>query len=134
LECALAAHLELSERLLEEVDRSCAMAADPRARVRAAATTVLELFAADPPTARLLTVEVLALGPAGGARNDEMIAAFTARLRAARDDPGPPPSPNAEWTTIAGISMLIGKRVLAGNAADLPELEEELVAMVMAKS
>jgi len=134
LECALAAHLELSERLLDEVDRSCAMAADPGARVRAGAATVLELFAADPPTARLLTVEVLALGPAGAARNDEMIAAFAARLRAARNDPVPPPPPNAEWTVVAGIAMLIGKRVLAGNAADLPELEEELVAMVMAKS
>ena len=135
LECALAAHLELSERLLDEVDRSCAGTAEPGARVRAGAATVLELFAADPPTARLLTVEVLALGPAGAARNDETIAAFAARLRAARDDPGgPSPSPNTEWTVIAGIAMLIGKRILAGSAADLPALEEELVTMVMTGS
>ena len=116
-ECALEAHRELLGRLLEEVDRVCADEEGREARARAGLRTVLALFAADPPTTRLLTVEVLALGPEGAARNDAAIEAFADRL-------------GVDWTAAAGISMLIGKRVMAGQAARLPELEDELVAFL----
>jgi len=129
--CALEAHRELLGRLLEEVDRACAAEAEWEGRARAAIATVLKLLAADPPTARLLTTEVLALGPAGAERNDAAIEAFAARLRAGREGAGSPAGPDAEWSLVAGISMLIGKRVMAGEAARLPELEDELVALVM---
>ncbi len=131
LECVLEAHRELSARLLEEVDRACAEAGEWEAKVRAAVGTVLELFAADPPTARLLTVEVLALGPEGAARNDATLESFAARLRAGRESSSAT-LPNAEWATVAAISMLIGRRVLAGAPASLPALEDELVAMLSA--
>jgi AcrR family transcriptional regulator len=114
-ECALEAHRELLGRLLEEADAACAGEGERAAKVRAGIHTVLTLLAADPPTARLLTVEVLALGPAGAERNDAAIAAFAERS-------------GAEWSLAAGASMLIGKRVMAGEAAALPELEDELVA------
>ena len=116
LECALEAHRELLGRLLEEVDRACA-AAEGEGRPRAGVRTVLSLLAADPPTARLLTTEVLGLGSAGAERNDAAIAAFAERV-------------GVEWTLVAGISMLLGKRVAAGEADTLPELEEELVAIL----
>jgi AcrR family transcriptional regulator len=132
LECALEAHRELSGRLREEVDRACAEVEEPEAKVRTGVRTVLALFAADPPTARLLTVEVLALGPAGAEHNDVTVAALAERLRGARGQGGDPPSPNADWTLVAGLSILIGKRVMAGEAAELPQLEDELVAMVTA--
>jgi AcrR family transcriptional regulator len=131
-ECALEAHRELLERLLEEVDRACGAAADWEAKVRAGVRTVLVLFAADAPTARLLTVEVLALGPPGAARNDTAIGAFAARLRAGRERDEKRRLPVADWTLVAGIAMLLGKRVMAGEAAALPELEEELVTMALA--
>lgn len=128
-ECALEAHRELLERLLEEVDGACAGAVEEKVRV--GVRTVLSLLAGDPPTARLLTVEVLALGPAGAAGNDAAIEAFKSRLRAGRE--GGEASPvSAEWAFVAGIAMLIGKRVMAGEAAALPELEDELVAMLTA--
>ena len=73
----------------------------------------------------------MALGPAGAARNDAAVEAFASRLRAGRGAGGDP-RPNAEWALVAGISMLIGKRVMAGEAAALPELEDELVAMATA--
>jgi AcrR family transcriptional regulator len=130
-ECALEAHRELLERLLEEVDGACGRAEDWTGKVRSGVRAVLVLFAADPPTARLLTVEVLALGPAGAARNDAAIEAFASRLRPGRASWEGLPA-NAEWATVAGISMLIGKRVMAGEAAALPELEDELVAMLIA--
>ena len=129
-ECALEAHRELLERLLEEVDRVCE-AGDRAGRVRSGVRTVLVLFAADPPTARLLTVEVLALGPPGAVRNDAAIEAFAARLRAGREREEAS-ALHAEWVTVAGIAMLIGKRVMGGEAATLPELEDELVAMLTA--
>jgi len=117
LECALEAHRELLERLLKEVDRVCGEVEGGEAKLRAGVRTVLALLATDPPTARLLTVEVLALGPAGSEANAAAIAAIAERLV-------------ADWAQVAGASMLIGKRVMAGEAARLPELEAELVALL----
>jgi AcrR family transcriptional regulator len=119
LECALEAHRELLGRLVEEVYRACSGEVGWEAKVRAGVRAVLSLLAADPPTARLLTVEVLALGPQGAERNDAAVEAFAERV-------------GADWTLVAGISMLIGKRVMAGKAAALPELEDELVATLTA--
>lgn len=116
-ECALEAHRELLGRLLEEVDRACGGEGEREAKVRTGAHAVLALFAADPPTARLLTVEVLALGPAGAERNDAMVGTFAERL-------------GVDWALVAGTSMLIGKRVMAGEADALPELEDELVRLL----
>jgi AcrR family transcriptional regulator len=130
-ECALEAHRELLGRLLDEVDRACPRAGEWEGKVRVGIRTVLSLLAGDPPTARLLTVEVLALGPSGAERNDRAVEAFAARLRAGRERE-PPQGPNAEWALVAGISMLIGKRVMAGEAATLPDLEDEVVAMATA--
>lgn len=130
-ECALEAHQELLGRLLDEVDRACVEAGEGEARLRVGVTTVLELLAADPPSARLLTVEVMALGPEGAERNDTAIASFASRLRASRGTDADPDRPHADWAVIASISMLVGKRVMAGEAATVPELEEELVAMLV---
>jgi AcrR family transcriptional regulator len=130
LECALEAHRELFGRLLEEIDGACMSAGERPAKVRAGVHAILELLAADPPTARLLTVEVMALGPEGAARNAAAIESLAARLRAGREGEGDSAHPDAEWTVVAGIAMLLGKRVMAGEAAALPELEDELVAMV----
>lgn len=128
-ECALEAHQELSARLEEEVDRVCGEAGGGEAGVRAAIRTVLELFAADPPTARLLTVEVLVLGPDGAERNDQAVAAFARRLAGSRGALGVEPT-DADWAAVAGASMLIGRQVMAGEAAGLPGLVEELVAQL----
>lgn len=130
-DCVIAAHGELLERLVEEVDRVCAAESDGEAKVRGAVRAILELFAADQPTARLLTVEILAVGPEGSARHDAAVESFATRLRAARGGDEDPLRPNADWALVASISALIGKRVMAGEAAALPELEDELVAMAI---
>jgi AcrR family transcriptional regulator len=103
-DCLLAAHRQLLGRLLEEVDR----AGTP---IR----TALALFAADPPSARLLTIEILAAGPEGVKRHDAMVTAFAERL-------------GTEWVRAAGILALIGKLAVAGEADRLPDLEDELTA------
>jgi AcrR family transcriptional regulator len=114
-DCMLATHRQLSGRLLEEVDRVCASESAPDARTRATIRTALDIFAADAPSARLLTVEILAAGPEGVKRHDSMVEAFTERL-------------GAGWVRTAGVLALIGKLVVAGKADRLPELAEEFAA------
>jgi AcrR family transcriptional regulator len=112
-DCMLAAHRQLLGRLLEEVDRGGEGAAEAEAGPKVAIHTALAIFAADPPSARLLTVEILAAGPEGAKRHDAMVEAFATRL-------------GIDWVRAAGMLALIGKLVVAGEAARLPELEEEL--------
>lgn len=112
-DCLLAAHRQLLGRLLEEVDRADGTAAMIH--------TALALFAADPPSARLLTVEILAAGPEGAKRHDAMVEAFAERL-------------GTDWVQAAGVLALVGRHVVAGEAKRLPELEDELVATVSSQS
>jgi AcrR family transcriptional regulator len=125
--CLLAAHRQLLGRLLEELD--CAREAERggTAKVRAAVHTALGLFAADPPSARLLTVEILAAGPEGARRHDDAVRAFGHRLGvgAGKD------LANVGWVQVAGMLAIVGKLVMAGEAARLPELEDELVALIV---
>jgi AcrR family transcriptional regulator len=127
-DCMLAAHRQLLERLLEEVDR--AGKDDPGAVVQAALRTALALFAADPPSARLLTVEILAAGPEGVERHGAMVEAFAERLGTGDDAS----APARDWVPVAGILALVGKLVVAGEAGRLPELEDELVATLSSQS
>ena len=103
-DCMLAAHRQLGGRLLEEVDR---------VRPATVLRTALALFAADPPSARLLTIEILAAGAEGVARHNALVAAFAERL-------------DTDWVRAAGILALVGKHVVAGEADRLLELADEL--------
>jgi len=117
-DCMLAAHGELSGRLLEGVDGARGGATD---KVRATLASLLALLAGDPPSARLLTVEILAAGPEGSRRHDAMVAALAERI-------------GAGWIPVAGALALIGGRVIAGEAERLPELEDELVVALSLRS
>jgi AcrR family transcriptional regulator len=114
-ECMLATHRQLSERLLEEVDRARAAADGPDAVAQAALRTALALFAADPPSARLLSVEILAAGPEGVKGYDATVVAFAERL-------------GVDWVRASGLLGLVGKRVVAGEADRLPACQDELAA------
>ncbi len=132
--CMLAAHEELSARLVEEIDRACADVESWEERVRAAVRTVLGLFAVDAPTARLLTVEILALGPEGSERYDAALEALMMRLRAGRDPRADPRLEHGDWCAVAGAAALVGSLVMRGQTASLLELEDELIALVAAES
>jgi AcrR family transcriptional regulator len=114
-DCMLAAHRQLLGRLLEEVDRAREGEDEPGAAVRAALRIALAIFAADPPSAQLLTVEILAAGPEGAKRHDAMVEAFAERL-------------GTDWVRAAGLLALVGKLAVAGEADRLPQLEDELAA------
>lgn len=120
-DCMLSAHRQLLGRLVEEVDRSTEEEGAAKVGARAAIRMALALFAADPPSARLLTVEILAVGPEGVKRHDAVVTAFAGRL-------------GTDWVRAAGVLALVGKLVVAGEAARLPELEDELVATVSLQS
>jgi len=115
-ECLLAAHRQLLGRLLEEVDRVLEEEDVRGEGVRAAIQTALALFVADPPSAQLLTVEILAAGPEGAKRHDAMVEAFAERL-------------GTDWVHAAGMLALVGKRVILGEAGRLPELGDEFIAL-----
>lgn len=129
-DCMLAAHAELGGRLLEEIDRVAATAASWEEGVRMAIRTTLAIFAVDAPTARLLTVEILALGPEGSKRHDAALEALARRLRAGRDPRGDSPLAHADWCAVAAAAALVGSVVMRGEAASLPGLEDELIGLV----
>lgn len=133
-DCMLAAHRQLLGRLLEEVDRACEGESGGEAKGRAAIHEMLALLAADPPSARLLTVEILAAGPEGVKRHDTAVEAFARRFRPGRSPGDGAPLSNADWAQAAGALALIGKLVMAGEADRLPELEGELAATISAQS
>jgi AcrR family transcriptional regulator len=121
LDCMLAAHRQLLGRLLEAVDRTCEGESAAEARTRATIRTVLALFAADPPSAQLLTVEILAAGREGAKRHDAMVEAFAERL-------------GTDWVCAAGILALAGKLAVLGEADRLTDLEDDLAATVSSPS
>jgi len=116
-DCLLAAHRQLLGRLLEAVDQMREEASTPEGKAPATIHTALALFAADPPSARLLTIEILAASSEGAKRHDAMVEAFAERL-------------GTDWVRVAGMLALVGKLAVAGEAERLPQLEGELVAMV----
>lgn len=124
-ECLLAAHRELLGRLLEELDRAReAEGVGPGEKARAALRAFLALLAGDPPSARLLAVEIHAAGPGGAERNDAAVRELAARLRP--DAESGAPLPEAEWARTAGLLALVGRLALAGQADRLPQFEQEL--------
>jgi AcrR family transcriptional regulator len=124
-ECMLASFEELFGRLLGEIERACEAEAEPAAKARAGIRTAATLLAGDPPTARLLTVEIAAVGMEGVRLQHEAIELLATRLREAREPGAASPSklPNAEWTVVAAMVALVVRAVAEGKSADPAALE-----------
>jgi AcrR family transcriptional regulator len=120
-ECMLASFEELLERLVEEVERACAEEATPPAHARAAVRTAAELLAADPPTARLLSVEILAAGSDGVRAQQEAVVRLASRLR--RPSAERLEFPDPAWTAVVAMASLVAKRVAEGRSPSADELE-----------
>ncbi len=119
-ECMLVSFEELFGRLLAEIERACA-GEEPAAKARAGAAVAGALLAADPPTARLLSLEILAVGPEGARAQHGAIERMAALLR----DPAAAAqrTPDAAWAAIAAMVALVGKRVAEGKNPSPAELE-----------
>lgn len=123
-ECLLESFEELFGRLIEEIERACASEGEPTARVRAGIGTAVSLLAGDLPTARLLTVEVLAIGSEGVQRQHQAIERLADLLRETRRPGSSGVSfPGAEWYAVVAMVALAAKRVADGEALELSEFE-----------
>lgn len=118
-ECMLASFEELFGRLLAALEEGCDSSAGAEARARAGARTAASLLAEDPPTARLLSVEILAVGPAGVRAQHGAIERFAALL----GEGEPPDSIDAGWTVVAAMTALVAKRLAEDRLPDPDELE-----------
>jgi AcrR family transcriptional regulator len=118
-ECMLASFEELFGRLLEGIERACEGESGQGDKARAAARAAAELLAGDPPTARLLSVEVVACGEQGVRAQQEAIERLAALLRGEGDSA----LPDATWAVIAAIFVRVGKRAVEGETPAAAELE-----------
>jgi AcrR family transcriptional regulator len=108
--CLLASFEELFGRFLEAVEQACAGEAEPERKAGAGIQVATELLGADPPTARLLTVEIVAGGPEG-VRLQHAAIERLAELS------------HQDWATVAAMVALVARRVVAGESPSASELE-----------
>jgi AcrR family transcriptional regulator len=125
-ECFYAAYDAAIERIRERILTACrGEPAEPwPLQVRTALATLLTVLAADPPLATLSLVEGLRAGPAMYDRYQAALESFVCFLRE-----GAPPAPGGgevpratDEAIVGGIAALLGRRVLAGEAAEIDQL------------
>jgi AcrR family transcriptional regulator len=124
-ECMLASFEELFGRLREAIEGVCENEEDPAEKAKAGIRIAAGLLAADPPTARLLAVEIGAVGREGVRLQHEALECLAALLHAAREPNAgsSPPLPTAEWIAVAAMVALVTKRIAEGESPDRQELE-----------
>jgi AcrR family transcriptional regulator len=120
--CMLTSFKELFGRLLGAIEAACPVEAEAGERVRAGAGAAASLLAADLPTARLLSVEIAAVGPAGVRAQHEAIERLAALMREPAGSPAPT-LPDAAWATAVAITALVAKRAAEGRGPSPAELE-----------
>jgi AcrR family transcriptional regulator len=118
-ECMLASFDELFGRLLDAIEGACAAEADAGGKARAGARTAAMLLASDPPTARLLSVEIVSVGPEGVRAQHEAIERLAVLLRGGRESV----AVDTAWATVAAMTALVAKRVAEDRGPDPTELE-----------
>ena len=125
-ECMLVSFEELFGRLLEEIGRVCGAEADPVEKARKGIALAAELLAADPPAARLLSIEIVAVGGAGVRAQHEAIERMAALLRASSGGTTAAASSansDAAWATVVAMVALVGRRTAEGRSLNPAELE-----------
>jgi TetR/AcrR family transcriptional regulator len=125
-ECMLASFEELFERLLVAVGELCAAESNPERRKVTAIRGVAEILAGDAPTARLLTIEVAAVGSHGVLLQQLAIDRLAELLGGAGDEV----APSSEWVAVSAMVALVGRRVVEGNSAGAGELEAIFAAVL----
>lgn len=112
------------ERLMEAVTNGLAGEDDAIGRLSGGLAAFLGFLAAEPKTARMSVVEILAAGPAAAERRDLAIQAFSQVLEENFRElfPAyPEPGLTAE-TIIGGIYEVVYTRIRRGEIAELPSL------------
>lgn len=127
-ECFLAAYDMVTERVLDEVIANCDGEQAWLERVRIGLTTIVEMFALDPPLARTAIVEVAAAGADARQRHWNAITRFTEFLEDGEELAGGRELPDNIALMAAGaVSGLIFDELLTGRAERLPQLLPDLL-------
>jgi AcrR family transcriptional regulator len=108
--CLLASFEALFGRLLEAIEGACESEVEREAKVKAGIRVAAGLLAGDVPTARLLTVEILA----GGTEGVRLQHAAIERLAGLSQ---------LDWPTVASMVAAVARRVVEGEGPTAAELE-----------
>ena len=127
-DCMLAAFERWSSLIEAEIEAAALGASDGPAAIRAALRRALDLLAFDPARASLLTAQILSLVPEGREAQHATITRLANCLYAIRGETsrGATRGSEWEWCVVAGLVALVARRVVAGEADRLPELEPQL--------
>jgi len=135
-DCFVAAYDAAIERIREQVVSACEGAAGEEwpQRVRSAVAALLELFSRDPALASIALVEGLRAGRGVYDRYQAGVESFVLLLR--HHAPPPPEGGKVPEATdeavVGGVASLLGRRILAGEAALLTELFPEILEFTLA--
>lgn len=135
-ECFLAAYDTAAGRIRSQVEGACeqADAADWPDRIRAAIDALLQLLRTEPALGNIILVEGIRAGRGVYDRYQGVLEAFVRDLRAGAP-PGPAGTAVPEATdeaVVGGVAAMLGRRLFAGEAEQLPQLFPEILEFVFA--
>jgi AcrR family transcriptional regulator len=135
-ECFLATYDAIVEENIDRVASAVGQGEDMRERESYGLEALFGRVLSHRRRARLVLVEVGALGAAGIARRERLISGYEARLREAlglTPHPGTIPNPLLR-ANVGGLLKVLYTRVQAGAQAQLPALTTDLVAWTLSYS
>ncbi|MFL5896686.1 MAG: TetR/AcrR family transcriptional regulator [Thermoleophilaceae bacterium] len=129
LDCFLAAYETGSESILARIESHLRRLRDGdwHHRLRAGLSVYTETLAADPEFARLLLIDVLGAGPRALELRERVLWRFVDHYRGLGVD-----DDQILRGLVGGVAELVEARILAGGAADLPDLTDTLVRFASA--
>jgi AcrR family transcriptional regulator len=133
-ECFLAAYDAVVARVDRIVLEATATETEWPRQVAAAITALLTFFAAHPDMARLCLVEAAAMGEASVERREQDSARFDALIAIGRTQLGKghdQPEEGAEEALFGGLTTLLTRRVIAGEAEQLDRDAPDLIEFVL---
>jgi AcrR family transcriptional regulator len=131
-ECFLAAFEIVIGHIRELADEAVAPVPDWPGKAVAAARAVLAFFAAEPDLARLCLVESQAAGPVVAARFHDAVHEAVPLLRLGRAVRERPLPETTEESVIGALVLLTGRKVAAGEAAQLVDLLPDFTEFILA--
>jgi AcrR family transcriptional regulator len=134
--CFLAAYDAVSDGVLAGIAAAAAQADGWEERILASVQAYLQALAAEPVVARVFIVEILSAGPAALARRREVLRRFAAHIQSlvadaiAQGAPATPLGDRAALALVGGAHELVLAALETDRAAELPELDRDIAAMV----
>lgn len=131
-DCFLAAHAVLFNDMLAKATAAYEQPGSWPERARRGLSAVLRWFSADPDVARVMMIEVAAVGPTFQERFHANFDAFVDKLDEGREQAGGPPCPpNVSSLAAGAVFARIYEEVVLGRTAELPRLLPRLTFQLL---